>query len=354
MTSLADVLALVAIDSVSRNESELASAIYERLVTNQTLDVERIGDNVVARTTGHHITRLLVAGHLDTVPGDVSLARIEGDVLRGLGSCDMKASVAVMLDLAMDPTPRAVEVTWVFYAREEITRVESGLLEIEELRPDLLVADAAVLAEPTGGRVEAGCQGTLRAKVTLRGARAHTARPFMGRNAIHRMGDLLSFVALYVPRDVEIDSVVFTEQLQAVSVEGGVAPNVVPDAATCVLNHRVAPDRGRDEAVEWLRRYLGELLQEEDQLEVLDWSPPARPVLDNVHLARLVELSATPARAKVGWTDVATFFELGIPATNYGAGDPILAHHSDERVTLHEVTTFENVLHDWLNTVPRP
>ncbi|HEY5303120.1 MAG TPA: succinyl-diaminopimelate desuccinylase [Acidimicrobiales bacterium] len=354
MISLNDVLALVAINSVSRNEGELAAFVYERLVNNPALDVERIGDNIVARTTGHHGTRLLVAGHLDTVPGDVSLARIEGEVLHGLGSCDMKASVAVMLDLALDPSPRAVEVTWVFYAREEIARTESGLLEIGELRPDLLVADAAVLAEPTGGRVEAGCQGTLRVRVSLRGTRAHTARPFMGRNAIHRMGDLLSFVALYEPRDVEIDGVVFTEQLQAVSVEGGVAPNVVPDAATCVLNHRVAPDRRRDEAVAWLRSYLGELLGEEDQLDVLDWSPSARPVLDNAHLARLVELSATPPRAKVGWTDVATFHELGIPATNFGAGDPVLAHHSDELVTLTEIDAFASVMRDWLSPTAHP
>jgi succinyl-diaminopimelate desuccinylase len=352
VTSLDDVLALVAIDSVSRNEGELAAAVYERLVTNPALDVERIGDNVVARTTGHHATRLLVAGHLDTVPGDVARARIDDDVLHGLGACDMKASVAVMLDLALDPSPRAVEVTWVFYAREEIARGESGLLEIEEIRPDLLVADAAVLAEPTGGRVEAGCQGSLRVQVSLRGERAHTARPFMGRNAIHRMGDLLSFVALYEPRDVEIDGVVFTEQLQAVSVQGGVASNVVPDEATCVLNHRVAPDRSRDEAVSWLRSYLGELLGEKDQLDVLDWSPSARPVLDNVHMARLVELSATPPRAKVGWTDVATFDELGIPATNFGAGDPVLAHHSDELVTLKEVHDFASVLREWLSAVP--
>jgi succinyl-diaminopimelate desuccinylase len=354
VTTLDDVLALVMIDSVSGNESALASLVYERLEAQPALDVERIGDNVVARTTGHHATRLLVAGHLDTVPGDVALARIDGRVLHGLGACDMKGSVAGMLDLALDPSPRPVEVTWVFYAREEIARSESGLLEIRELRPDLLVADAALLAEPTAGRVEAGCQGTLRVQITLRGVRAHTARPFTGRNAIHRLGDLLSFVALYEPRTVHLDGVAFTEQLQAVSVEGGVAPNVVPDSASCVLNHRVAPDRSRDEAVSWLRSYLANWLEDRDTLAVLDWAPSASPDLGDVHLARLVALSAGDPRGKVGWTDVSTFREMGVPATNFGAGDPLLAHRSDEMVTLDEVCDFVNVVGRWLNSAPLP
>ena len=352
MTTLNDVMVLVAIESVSGNEDALATHVFERLLVNDALEVERIGDNVVARTSGHHATRLLVAGHLDTVPGDAGAAAIEGDVLRGLGACDMKGSLAGMLDLALDPTPRPVEVTWVFYAREEIARSQSGLLEIAELRPDLLAADAAVLAEPTGGRVEAGCQGTLRVRVSLRGVRAHTARPFTGRNAIHRLGDVLSFVALYEPREVQIDGVLYTEQLQAVSVEGGVAPNVVPDAASCVLNHRVAPDRTCDEAVAWLRSFLGELLTEEDELDVIDWAPSATPELTNDHLARLVALSGQDVRGKVGWTDVATFRERGIPATNFGAGDPLLAHRIDEFVAADEVDHFVGVLDQWLASSP--
>ena len=332
----------------------LAARVYDELVANQALDVERIGDNVVARTTGPHPKRLMVAGHLDTVPGDVRNSRIEGDVLRGLGACDMKASVAGMLELARDATPRPVEVTWVFYAREEIARSESGLREIAELRPELLVADAAVLAEPTGGRVEAGCQGSLHVRVVLRGSRAHTSRPFTGRNALHRLGDLLTRVARYAPRTVEIDGVSFTEQLQAVRVEGGVANNVVPDAAICVLNHRVAPDRTRDEAVEWLRHYLHECVSEGDEVEILEWAPSAWPGLDNAELHRLVELSGATPRAKVGWTDVATFHELAVPATNFGAGDPLLAHRSDESVTFSEVKNFVRVIGDWLGgTSPR-
>ena len=348
MSRLEDALKLVAIGSVSRHEAALASFIEEELRTNTLLDVERVGDNVVARTTGLHATRLLVAGHLDTVPGDARDAVIAGNELRGVGACDMKGSLSVMLELAKEPTPRSVEVSWVFYAREEISRSESGLLEIAELRPDLLEAEVAILAEPTGGVVEAGCQGTMRVNVELSGKRAHTARPFTGRNALHRLGSLLYRVASYEPRAVSIDGVVFTEQLQAVSVGGGVAPNVVPDLANCTLNYRVAPDRSRDDAYSWLRGFLGDCLEDGDVLEVIDWSPSAVPSLDNGRLRALVAMTNQEARGKMGWTDVATFFELGVPATNFGAGDPLLAHRSDEFVTLAELDEFAGVLSDWL------
>jgi succinyl-diaminopimelate desuccinylase len=349
VSRLDDALALVAIDSVSRAEAAIAHHVAVVLGRNRDLDVERIGDNVVARTTGHHATRLLVAGHLDTVPGDASAARIEGDELRGVGACDMKGSLAVMLELASTPTPRSVEVTWVFYAREEISRSDSGLLEIAELRPELLDADAAILAEPTNGHVEAGCQGTLRVSVEMAGARAHTARPYTGRNAIHRLGDVITKVASYEPRRAVIDGVEFVEQLQVVDIDGGVAPNVVPDLATCTLNHRVAPDRTKDEAVAWLRGFLADVTEEGDEVRVLDWAPSSPPSMTNERLARLAELTGAAPKGKVGWTDVATFAELNIPATNFGAGDPLLAHRSDEYVTLAQLDRFAEVLAAWLH-----
>lgn len=348
MSRLDDVLALVAIESVSRNESALANVVESKLRTNPALEVERVGDNVVARTLGFRGTRLIVAGHLDTVPGEPSKAEIIDDRVQGLGACDMKGSLAVMLELATDSTPRSVEVTWVFYAREEIARSESGLLELVQLRPDLLQGDAAILGEPTGGVVEAGCQGTMRVGVELVGERAHTARPFTGRNAIHRMGTLLTRVASYEPRVAVIDGVVFTEQLQAVGVEGGVAGNVVPDRAGCTLNFRVAPDHSRDEAFSWLCGFLGDSTDEGDNVVILDWAPWAGPAMANDRLRALVEISGQPARAKVGWTDVATFAELGIPATNFGAGDPLLAHHNDEFVTEAELSEFARALSQWL------
>jgi succinyl-diaminopimelate desuccinylase len=344
VSRLPDVLRLVAIDSISRNEAALAALVFDELRNVEHLVVERVGDNVIARTEGFHAQRILVAGHLDTVPGDPALAVIEGDRLTGLGACDMKGSLAVMLELAKDTASRAFDVTWVFYAREEIARSESGLLEIAQLRPDLLQADAAIVAEPTGGAVEAGCQGTLRLGLTLQGLRAHTARPFTGRNAIHRIGAAINQVAQYEPRVAMVDGIAFTEQLQVVSVGGGIAPNVVPDSATLVLNHRVAPDRSRDQAVSAVRDYLGDLLEDEDVLEILDWAPAAPPSLTHPVIQSLVSTSGQPARAKVGWTDVATLHETGIPATNFGAGDPLLAHRSDEFVTEAELEVFASTL----------
>jgi succinyl-diaminopimelate desuccinylase len=348
VSRLEDALALVAIDSVSRGEATIAHHVAVVLGRNPDLDVERIGDNVVARTTGHHATRLLVAGHLDTVPGDASAAEIVGDELRGVGACDMKGSLAVMLELASAPTPRSVEVTWVFYAREEISRSQSGLLEIAELRPELLDADAAILAEPTNGHVEAGCQGTLRVSVEMIGARAHTARPFTGRNAIHRLGDVITKVASYAPRSVAIDDIEYVEQLQVVDIAGGVAPNVVPDRARCTLNHRFAPDRTKDDAFAWLVDYLGDVLGEGDEASLEDWAPSAAPSMTNERLSSLVALTGASALGKAGWTDVATFAEMKIPATNFGAGDPLLAHRSDEFVTRSQLDEFATVLSAWL------
>jgi succinyl-diaminopimelate desuccinylase len=260
----------------------------------------------------------------------------------------MKGSLAVMLELATESIARSVEVTWLFYAREEIARSESGLLEIAELRPEFVEADVAILAEPTGGVVEAGCQGTLRIAVELRGVRAHTARPYTGVNAIHRLAGLVGHVARYEPRSVDIDGVTFVEQLQTVSIEGGVAPNVVPDVARCVLNYRVAPDRSENEALAWIVEYLRDFIETSDTAEVIDWAPSATPELANERLAHLVSLTNAPPRAKLGWTDVATFAQLGIPAANFGAGDPQLAHRSDEFVTRFELDEFASVLRTWL------
>jgi succinyl-diaminopimelate desuccinylase len=348
VSRLEDALALVRFASVSRHEAELAAHIESRLRAAPHLEVERVGDNVIARTTGLHATRVLVAGHLDTVPGDATSSRIEDGRLYGLGAVDMKASLAVMLELAVDPAPRSVEVTWVFYSREEIVRRESGLVEVAELRPDLLAADVAVLGEPTNGAVEAGCQGSMRVAVRLKGIRAHTARPHQGRNAIHRLGGLLELVAGYEPRVVDLDGVTYVEQLQAVFVDGGVAGNVVPDEASVILNHRVAPDRDRRAATAWLVDYLDDVVEDTDEIEVQDWAPPAAPSLANARLGHLIELTGRAVRAKVGWTDVATFTERGIPATNFGVGDPLLAHTADEVVSAVQLDEYARVLGDWL------
>jgi succinyl-diaminopimelate desuccinylase len=348
MSRLDDVYELVSISSVSHDESALADHVESVLRANALLEVERVGDNVVARTHGDRPTRVIVAGHLDTVPGDASSATLHDDVLIGLGACDMKGSLAVMLALAQEDAPRSSDVTWIFYAREEISRSESGLLELIESRPDLVMGDVAVLCEPTDGAVEAGCQGTLRVRVDVAGRRAHTARPATGTNAIHRAAEIITRVARYEPRRVELDGVEYCDQLQVVFVDGGVAGNVVPDAATVTINHRVAPDRSGDQAAEWLRGFLGDLLEDGDVFTVIDWAPGAPPSLGDSQLAELVSLSGGVVRGKLGWTDVATFYELSIPATNFGAGDPLLAHRGDEEISRKDVEEFERVLREWL------
>jgi succinyl-diaminopimelate desuccinylase len=341
-------LELVRFDSVSGREAAIAAHVARRLAGADHLEVERVGDNVVASTRGHLAQRVIVAGHLDTVPGEASSAVIEGDRVVGLGACDMKGSLAVMIDEATREAPRAFEVTWIFYAREEISRSLSGLIELAEQRPDLVEADAAVLAEPTAGVVEAGCQGSLRVALRLGGVRAHTARPFVGRNAIHRLGEVISRVAAFEPRRVEIDGVTFCEQMQVVAVGGGVAANVVPDEAHCTINHRVAPDRQLDGALDAIKLLVGDLLEDGDEVEVEDYAPPAAPRLGDDILMRLVAATGAAPRAKLGWTDVATFAELGVPAANFGAGDPLLAHRSDEYVTSDELDAFRRGLSEFL------
>lgn len=336
---------IVSIESVSLGETALADHVHELLGSAPHLSVKRIGNNVVARTTLGRPQRLLIAGHLDTVPVNDNLpGHIEGDRLYGLGACDMKGTVAVMLDLAIEVTQPAVDVTWVFYEAEEIAAVHNGLRKMFDECPELLACDAAILGEPTCAAVEAGCQGTLRARVTFTGARAHTARPWMGRNAIHRLGDLLSRLEAYEGRSPVIEGCTYREAVQAVFVEGGVAGNVVPDSATVTINHRFAPDRSLQEAIEHLRSVVGEC----DHFEVTDSSQAAPPSVEHPLIAALIRRNDLQVNAKLGWTDVARFAQHGIPAINFGAGDPTIAHTKDEFVERSEIESVHSALADLL------
>jgi succinyl-diaminopimelate desuccinylase len=347
---------LVAIASVSHGEAAIADAVASELSGHAWLEVTRVGNNVVASTSGGRgRRRLLVAGHLDTVPPAANeQPRIDGETLWGVGACDMKGGLAVMLDLAGACAEPALDVTWCFYACEEVGRDENGLVQLAGARPDLLRADAAILCEPTDGRVEAGCQGSLRAEVRVGGVRAHTARPFAGRNAIHRLSPVLERVAAWSGRSVEIDGCTYGEQLQAVGVSGGVAGNVVPDRAVLTVNHRFAPDRDLSAAKEVVESLVDGLLDEGlgDRVELVDGADGAPPALDHALLAALVKLSGHPPRAKLGWTDVATFWALGVPATNFGPGDPLLAHHPDEHVTRGSLEQVRAVLERMLLEPP--
>jgi succinyl-diaminopimelate desuccinylase len=337
---------LMAVPSPSHAEGPLADLVEDVLRSCPWLEVERVEDNVVARTGAGRARRLMVAGHLDTVPAtpDNAEPRRQNGSLYGVGAADMKGGLAVLLHLARTLDQPEVDLTWCFYACEEVDQRHNGVRRLFEVRPELMAADVAILAEPTGGVVEAGCQGTLRVRVELRGRRAHTARPAEGRNAIHRLAPLLAAVSGYVGRRPVIDGCEFAEQLQAVRVEGGVAGNVVPDVAAVVLDHRFAPDRSVEEAEAALRDRLSGQLEPDDRWELVQAVAGAPPALDDPLLASLVEATGAPARAKLGWTDTATFAAHGVPATNFGPGDPLLAHTPGEFVTGDQLVSASTVL----------
>jgi succinyl-diaminopimelate desuccinylase len=332
-----DLLALTAeyvdIASVSHDEGAMVARLEAELAGIEGLEVVRIGDNLVARTDLGRRFRVVLGGHTDTVPPNGNeRARVDGNVLWGLGSADMKGGLAVMAELARTVTAPAVDVTYVFYAREEVALEHSGLREIDRARPDLLIGDVALLGEPTADALEAGCQGTMRLRVTLTGTRAHTARAWLGVNAVHRLGRVLAVLDAYEPRRPEIDGCSYHEGLQAVFVEGGRAGNVVPDRAVVTINHRFAPDRTIAEAEAHVREVLAPVLGPGDTVEVTDAAMAAAPHLNHPLLAAFAGRNDLAVRAKLGWTDVAFFAERGIPAANFGPGDSELAHTAGERV----------------------
>lgn len=348
MTDLLELTAeLVEIPSVSLDEQAITDRIEQELRSVPSLTLDRVGDNLVARTDLGRSMRLVLAGHTDTVPVNGNdRARVDGDTLWGLGSADMKSGLAVMLELARSVPEPAVDVTYVFYAAEEIASQYNGLGQLFDVRPELLAGDVAILGEPTGAVLEAGCQGTMRLEVRLTGVRAHSARPWMGRNAIHRLGRVLAIVDGWEGREPVVDGCRYREAVQAVLVQGGVAGNVVPDEASVVLNHRFAPDRDEEAASAWLRSLLAPAIEDGDQVVVTDAAPSARPGLDHPLLAALMARNQLDVRAKLGWTDVARFASRGIPAANFGPGDPLLAHTADECVTREQLEQTWTVLHD--------
>jgi succinyl-diaminopimelate desuccinylase len=335
MTDLLQLTAqMVDFPSPSFDQTAFADWVEAELRTVPWLSVDRLRDNVIARTHLGRSQRLVLAGHLDTVPINANLpSRMEidgngADVLWGCGTSDMKAGLAVMLELARTVDAPKVDVSYVFYEDEEVAAVHNGLRYLAAEAPELLAGDAAILGEPTDGVLEAGCQGTMRAVAHFHGARAHTARPWMGVNAVHRLAPVLARLDAYEERRPVLDGCEFREAVQAIGVAGGVAGNVVPDLATLTINHRFAPDRSPAEA----EAHLRDVLAGADEVEIVDCAPAAPPGLAHPLLAALRDRYGLPVRAKLGWTDVARFAELGIPAVNLGPGDPLLAHRADERV----------------------
>lgn len=345
-----DLLALTA-DMVNRpsesyREGPFVDWLQGELSSLAHLEVTRVGDNLVARTNLERSRRLLLVGHSDTVPANGNgTARLDGDRLWGVGSADMKGGLAVFLELARTVVEPSVDLSFVFYAREEVARVDSGLAELATARPDLVAGDCAILGEPTSADIEAGCQGALRFQVTLSGARAHTARPWMGRNAVHRLAPVLTELAGYEARTPELDGCRYRESLQAVGVEGGVAGNVVPDEAMVRIHHRFAPDRTMAEAERYVRDLLAPHLEPNDRVEVIDAAPACAPSLTHPLLRKLVDDNGLTVKAKLGWTDVSRLAEMGVPATNFGPGDAAVAHTAGEFLARDSIERCYRALH---------
>ena len=337
--------ALVDVPSVSGDEQALADAVAGALAGLPHLTIRRDGNAVVARTDLGRPQRVILAGHLDTVPiaGNVP-SRTEDGLLYGCGSCDMKSGVAVQLRLAWQLAEPSRDVTYVFYDCEEVEAERNGLLRLSRNAPELLGGDLAVLLEPTGGLIEGGCQGTMRAEISAYGVRAHSARSWRGRNAIHGAGAIIDVLRSYRPREPEVDGLVYHEGLNAVGIAGGVAGNVIPDGCVVTVNYRFAPDRTIEQAAEHVRAVFAGF-----DVEITDAAPAARPGLtDPAAAALLTAVGGTP-RAKMGWTDVARFALLGLPAVNYGPGDPEVAHSVGEHVPLAQIAECEAKLLAWLS-----
>lgn len=346
----ADVTAqLVDIPSVSGAEKALADVVEEVLRALPHLTVHRDGDALVARTDLGRAERVVLAGHLDTVPiADNVPSRLDGPRLYGCGTSDMKAGCAVQLRLAAHLTAPNRDITYVFYDNEEVEASRNGLGRLARTHPEWLAGDFAVLMEPTGGVVEGGCQGTLRVRITTDGVRAHSARSWLGDNAIHKAAPILAALDAYEPRVALIDGLEYREGLNAVGIEGGVAGNVIPDACAVTVNFRFAPDRSEADAFAHVREVFAAAAARGATIELTDTAPGALPGLDRRSAAEFVAAVGGTPRAKVAWTDVARFSALGVPAVNYGPGDPALAHTRGEYVEVAAVLEAEARMRAWL------
>jgi len=335
---------LVNIESVSGNEQAIADAIETALRGLDHLEVQRFGQTVVARTRQGRDERVVIAGHIDTVPLNANLpARRDAENLHGLGTCDMKGGVAIALRLAATMPVTNRDITYLFYECEEVEAERNGLQLLAESNPDLLQADFAILMEPSDAVVEAGCQGTLRVDVRTTGVRAHSARSWTGVNAIHAAAEVLARLNAYEARKPVIDGLEYHEGLNAVYISGGVAGNVLPDECVVSVNHRFAPDRSVEEAYAHMREVFDGF-----EIELSDSAPAAMPGLSVPAAAAFLEAVGGTANPKFGWTDVARFSGLGVPAVNFGPGDPHLAHKQDEFVPLAHIATVERQLRTWL------
>lgn len=359
--------ALVDIESVSHNETAIADAVEVALrevaQADESIEVLRIDNNVIARTHRGLPQRVILAGHLDTVPTADNVPSTRGvdaqgrDTLFGCGTADMKSGDAVYLHafatLAASQELQR-DLTLIMYECEEIAAEFNGLRHLSESHPELLTGDVALLGEPSGNVIEAGCQGSIRLRLTAHGTRAHSARAWLGDNAVHKLAPVLSRIAAYEPQTVDIDGLAYREGLNVVWLEAGVATNTLPDEAVLRVNFRFAPNRSADEAMAHFREVLGldEFAAEDLTVDVEDVSPGALPGLHAAAAKELVAVAGDVVKPKFGWTDVARFSALGIPAVNFGPGDPAYCHKKDEQIPVECITALWEDLRRYLTAAP--
>lgn len=331
---LVDTLAwLVDIPSETGNEDRICGEIAARLAPKLGEALLRSRDSlIVGRRTGKPL--VLLVGHLDTVPAQGQPpARVEGGRLHGLGASDMKAGLAVMIHLLEAVESDRHDVIGVFYSGEEGPSAGNALEPLLTGHDWLAEAGFAVVLEPCDGEIQIGCNGVVNAVVTFRGHAAHSARPWLGDNAITKAGRWLSRMHDLAPVPHLIDGLEYREVMSVTRASGGIATNVIPAEFSLHLNYRFTPDLSPDQA----RERVAEVCAEADSVEVVDLAP-AGPV-DSSHplVAELVAASGARLAPKQGWTDVARLGAHGIPAVNFGPGETALAHQRAESVRLDDL-----------------
>ncbi len=324
---------LIDIPSEVGDEGRLCTSLAERLMETWGIDgVERLGNSLIVGKRSQRPLVLLV-GHIDTVPGQgQGRAAIQEGRVVGLGASDMKSGLAVMVHLLEDPSVRLgpYDVVGVFYDREEGPADENGLEPVLERAPWLSDAEFAVVLEPTDLELQVGCVGTINATVRFEGHSAHSARPWLGENAITKAGSWLAELHARRPESIIIDGLEFKEVFSVTTASGGVARNIIPAGFDINLNYRFAPNKTLDEAEARLR----EVAASADLIEIVDRAPAGPVPAGNPHFERLASLSGAARTPKQAWTDVARLAQYGIAAVNYGPGETAQAHQVAESVAL--------------------
>jgi succinyl-diaminopimelate desuccinylase len=360
VTVVADRLAartetLVRIPSESRDEEAILDEIRRHLpAAYQVVDDQ---DSVLLalpqRRPGAPL--VLLAGHVDTVPvGGAAPGRREAETIHGRGAADMKSGLAVMEEvaqaLASEELASDLDVGLLFFGREERPFAESALVPMFDRRPEIADSAFAIVLEPTANRLELGCLGNLNATVVFEGEAAHTARPWLGRNAIHAAIAALGPVTDLPALDVEVNGMTYREVASVTTIHGGITANVVPDRATAHVNFRYAPTQTPAEADRRFRELLGHASA---TVEIVGNAPPGPVPHGNPLVERLRRAGDLAVGPKQAWTPVAEFGSAGIDAVNFGPGDPQYAHRDDERVDVASLVRSYEVLRAFLQGAPR-